>query len=294
MSEEDIVEHFVTANTLDKLMFFTDSGKIFQCFVWEIPEMSRIAKGRGLLNFLDLTPQDKILSLFSYTKKEEEAVNKYLVMVTKDGIIKKTGLSAFKNVRKNGLLALKMQAGDVLRAAKIADVDDEVSLVTKNGMSIRFKNADVRSMGRGASGVHGMKLGKGDEIIAMDVIKTADVTKKKYLLIITENGLGKRTPVEEYRLQHRSGSGIKAANINEKTGKIVFAKILEPQDEDLVLISKKGQVIRSKLNSISIHGRAASGVRVMKLTASDKVATGICLEREAVVGADNKEGKKEK
>ncbi|MDD5146358.1 MAG: DNA gyrase subunit A [Candidatus Pacebacteria bacterium] len=294
MSEEDIVEHFVTANTLDKLMFFTDSGKIFQCFVWEIPEMSRIAKGRGLLNFLDLTPQDRILNLLSYTKKEEEAVNKYLVMVTKDGIIKKTGLSAFKNVRKNGLLALKMQPGDVLRAAKIADVNDEISLITKNGMSIRFKEADVRAMGRGAAGVHGMKLSKGGEVIAMDVIKKADVTKKNYLLIITENGFGKRTPIEEYRLQHRSGSGIKAANISEKTGKIVFAKILEPQDEDLVLISKKGQVIRSKLNSISIHGRAASGVRVMKLTANDKVATGICLEREPIVEADNKEGKKEK
>ena len=135
VAEEDIVEHFLTANTLDKLMFFTDSGKLFQCFVWEIPELSRIAKGRGLLNFIDLTPQDKVLNLLSYNKKEEEAVNKYLVMVTKDGIIKKTELSAFKNVRKNGLLAIKMQAGDMLRSAKMAEAGDEISLVTKKGMS---------------------------------------------------------------------------------------------------------------------------------------------------------------
>ncbi|MCX6791404.1 MAG: DNA gyrase subunit A [Candidatus Gribaldobacteria bacterium] len=290
MSDEDIVEHLMTANTLDKLMFFTDSGKIFQCFVWEIPEMSRIAKGRGLLNFLDLSPQDKIVGMLSYNKKEEEAVNKYLVMVTKDGIIKKTELSAFKNVRKNGILALKMQAGDVLRSAKMDDAGDEMSLVTKSGMSIRFKEADVRAMGRGASGVHGIKLNKSDEIIAMDIIKKSDDPKKRYLLIITENGFGKRTPVEEYRLQHRSGTGIKAAKINEKTGKIVFAKILEPQDEDLVLISKKGQVIRSTLKTVSIHGRAASGVRVMKLATNDKVVSGICLagELEEVVEPEKK------
>jgi len=283
VNEEDIVEHFVMANTLDKMMFFTDSGKIFQCFAWEIPEMSRISKGRGLLNFIDIAQQDKVLSLISYTRKDEELVDKFLVMVTKDGIIKKTVLSAFKNVRKNGLLAVKLQPGDSLRSAKIADKGDEISLVTKNGQSIRFQEGDVRAMGRGAGGVKGMKLGKDDEIIAMDVIKSSKLKVqnsklgKNYLLVITENGYGKRTAVEEYRLQHRGGSGIKAAKINEKTGKIVFAKILEPDDEDLVVISKKGQVIRSALKLVSIHGRAASGVRVMRLSAGDKVASGTCL-----------------
>ncbi|MEK7173185.1 MAG: DNA gyrase subunit A, partial [Patescibacteria group bacterium] len=239
VNEEDIVEHFVVANTLDKMMFFTDSGKIFQCFAWEIPELTRISKGRGLLNFIEIAPQDKVLSLISYTKKDEDLVDKFLVMVTKDGIIKKTILSAFKNVRKNGLLAVKLQPGDSLRSAKIADKDDEISLITKNGQSIRFKESDVRPMGRGASGVKGMKIGKEDEVIAMDVIKLKTKNEKLkvgegkgYLLVITENGYGKRTPVEEYRLQKRGGSGIKAAKINEKTGKIVFAKILEPDDED--------------------------------------------------------------
>ena len=283
VAEEDIVEHFLTANTLDKLMFFTDSGKLFQCFVWEIPELSRIAKGRGLLNFIDLTPQDKVLNLLSYNKKEEEAVNKYLVMVTKDGIIKKTELSAFKNVRKNGLLAIKMQAGDMLRSAKMAEAGDEISLVTKKGMSIRFKEADVRAMGRSAAGVKGMKLDKADEVIAMDIIKIKTKNEKvkneekNYLLVITENGYGKRTAVEEYRLQHRGGSGIKAAKINEKTGQIVLAKILEPEDQDLVVISKKGQVIRSAIKSVAVHGRAASGVRVMRMASGDKVASASCV-----------------
>ncbi|OIO48723.1 hypothetical protein COX74_03075 [bacterium (Candidatus Gribaldobacteria) CG_4_10_14_0_2_um_filter_41_16] len=289
VNEEDIVEHFVVANTLDKMMFFTDSGKIFQCFAWEIPELTRISKGRGLLNFIEIAPQDKVLSLISYTKKDEDLVDKFLVMATKDGIIKKTILSAFKNVRKNGLLAVKLQPGDSLRSAKIADKDDEISLITKNGQSIRFKESDVRPMGRGASGVKGMKIGKADEVIAMDVIKIKNKNEKKnYLLVITENGYGKRTPIEEYRLQHRGGSGIKAAKINEKTGKIVFAKILEPDDEDLIVISKKGQVIRSALKAISIHGRVASGVRVMRLASSDKVASGTCLS--AVLAAEEPAG----
>ncbi len=278
VAEEDLIEHFLKANTLDKLMFFTDSGKIFQCFAWEIPDLSRASKGRGLLNFLDVSAQDKILSLLSYNKKDEEAVNKYLVMVTKDGIIKKTLLSAFKNVRRNGLLAIKMQAGDSLRSAKIVDAGNEISLVTQNGMSIRFKESDVRAMGRGASGVKGIKISKGGDLVALDIIKKSKVDQ--YLLIITENGYGKRTKVSEYRLQHRGGTGIKAAKINEKTGKIVLAKVLEPEEKELLVISKKGQVIRSDIKSVSIHGRAASGVRVMRLDKADKVVSGVCLLEE--------------
>ena len=278
VAEEDLVEHFLKANTLDKLMFFTDSGKIFQCFVWEIPDLTKMSKGRGLLNFLDLSPQDKIFSLLSYNKKDEEAADRYLVMATKDGIIKKTLISAFKNVRRNGLLAIKMQVGDSLRSAKIADAGDEISLVTQNGMSIRFKELDVRGMGRGASGVKGIKISKGGDVVALDVIKKSKTDQ--YLLIVTENGYGKRTKVSEFRLQHRGGTGIKAAKINEKTGKIVFAKVLESEDKELLVISKKGQVIRSDIKFISVHGRSASGVRVMRMQSGDKVVSGVCLTRE--------------
>ncbi len=300
VSSEDMVEHFLAANTLDKLLFFTDSGKVFQCLVWEIPEMKRIARGRGLLNFLEISSQEKVLNLITYSKEDEAAGKKHLIMVTKNGIIKKSQLSDFRNVRRTGLIAIKLQKEDLLRSAKIADEEDEVILVTKEGKSIRFKARDVRPMGRTAAGVRGMKLAEGprsakvrrgrDEIIAADVIKkikssapvkaTAGRQKSKiknYLLVITENGYGKRTKIEQYRLQRRGGSGIKAARITEKTGKIVFSKVLREEEKDLIVISKKGQVIRIPLGSISIIGRAASGVRVMKLSKGDKIASAICL-----------------
>jgi len=222
-----------------------------------------------------------VQSLLSYTKQDELSTDKYLVMITKDGIIKKTELSAFKNVRRNGLLAIKLQTGDSLRSAKIADKGDEISLVTRNGKSIRFKESDVRAMGRGAAGVRAIKLSAGDEVIGMDVIKIKNKNEKikienSLLLVITENGYGKRTKLGEYRLQKRGGTGIKASKVNEKTGKIVFVRVLEGE-HDLIAISKKGQVIRSSLNSISIIGRASAGVRVMKLAKDDKVASAICL-----------------
>ncbi|MDO8524512.1 MAG: DNA gyrase subunit A [bacterium] len=276
VSDEDTVDHLTTGNTLDKLLFFSDSGKVFQCFVWEIPEMGRATKGRGLLNFLEISQNEKILSLIPYSKQEEIDTGKFLVLATKNGIIKKTELSAFKNVRKNGLLAIKLQPGDSLKSAKIIDKNDEIIMVSKFGQSIRFKNADVRPMGRGSSGVHGMRLAKNDEVITMDDIKPK-IDAKNHLLIITENGYGKRTKLEEYRLQKRGGSGIKAAKITDKNGKIVFSKVLSEDDIDLIVISIKGQVIKSEIKTISVIGRASSGVRIMKLKSGDKVASAICL-----------------
>ncbi len=286
ISEEDMVEHFLKANTLDKLLFFTDSGKAFQCVVWETPEMGRTTKGRGLLNFLELSQDEKVLSLISYSKEDEAGAlgRKYLIMVTKNGIIKKTDVAGFKNVRKNGLRAIKLQKGDLLKKAAIIDEGDEVILVTRNGKSIRFKEKEIRPMGRGAAGVRGMRLsGEGDEIIEMSVIKSQQTkTKdqkpiKEYLLVISENGYGKRTRIKEFRLQKRGGSGIKAAKITAKTGEIVFSKVVGEEDYDLIVISNKGQVIRSPLKSISTLGRATSGVRVMRLRKGDKAASAICL-----------------
>ncbi len=283
ITSDDYVDKFVVAHTLNKLLFFTDSGKVFQCFVWEIPEMGRVSRGRGLLNFLEISPHEKVLDIIPYSKDEKEIAGKYLVIVTKNGIIKKTDLASFKNVRRTGLIAIKLQKGDLLCSVRIIKKDDEVILITKKGKAIRFPGKDIRAMGRGAAGVKGIKLTKGDEVIAMDVIKRSSDTssrvsgQKKYLLVVTENGYGKRTKVQAYRLQGRGGSGIKTANINPKTGNIVFSKIIVDEDKDLVVISQKGQVIRTPLKSISIIGRAASGVRVMKLRKGDKVASAICL-----------------
>jgi DNA gyrase subunit A len=283
-AEEDFVEHFCLTNTLDNLLFFTDSGKAFQAQVFEIPEASRTSKGRGLLNFLEISQKEKTMSLVPYSREDIEGGDKYLVMVTKNGIIKKTNVKDFENVRRSGLIAIKLGKEDALRGVDIVGEGEEIILVTREGKSIRFKQKDIRPMGRAAAGVRGIRLAKGDEVLGMDIIKaqnsnlkSQNLKEKKYLLVISENGYGKRTKVEEYRLQKRGGTGIKTARITEKTGKIVFSKIVGEEGKDLLVISKKGQVIRAPLSSISIIGRASSGVRVMRLTKDDKVASAICL-----------------
>jgi len=292
--QDDIVEHFLTASTHDNLMFFTDSGKVFQTQVYEIPEGTRVARGRGLLNFLEISNDEKVLSLIPMAKPvpgKEEITNpaKYLVMITKNGRIKKTSLAEFENVRKSGIIAIKLEKGDLLKKVVTTSGEDDIIITTKNGIAIRFKEKDIRPMGRGAAGVKGIRLKKGDEVISMDVIsKTAKIdTKtnkvlKRFLLIVMENGYGKRTEVGQYRLQGRGGSGIKTGKITTKTGQIVMACVLdEPsgdEEEDLIVISQKGQVIRTPIKSISMLGRDTQGVRIMRLEEGDKVASGACLK----------------
>ncbi len=281
--QDDIVEHFLCASTHDNLLFFTDSGKVFQTQVYEIPEGARVARGRGILNFLELSTEEKVLSLVPMEKsvlnnKEEVKKDKYLVMVTKNGRIKKTALEEFENVRKSGIIAIKLDKGDLLKKVVKTTGEDDIILATKNGISIRFKEKDIRPMGRGAAGVKGIRLKKGDEVIGMDVIEKKPA--KQYLLVVMENGYGKRTDVSQYKTQGRGGSGVKAAKITSKTGHIVLSSILEDaaDEEDLIVISQKGQVIRTSVKSISLLGRATQGVRIMRLEEGDKVASGACLK----------------
>ncbi len=289
--QDDIVEHFLCASTHDNLMFFTDSGKVFQTQVYEIPEGTRVARGRGILNFLELSAEEKVLSLIPMEKlvlgNKEEKKDKYLVMITKNGRIKKTALEEFENVRKSGIIAIKLEKGDLLKKVVKTTGEDDIILATKNGISIRFKEKDIRPMGRGAAGVKGIRLKKGDEVIGMDVIEKNppidEKTKKpakQYFLIVMENGYGKRTEVSQYKTQGRGGSGIKAAKITSKTGPVVMSSILEDgiEEEDLIVISRKGQVIRTSVKSISLLGRATQGVRIMRLEEGDKVASGACLK----------------
>ena len=294
--QDDIVEHFLTASTHDNLMFFTDSGKVFQTQVYEIPEGTRVARGRGILNFLELSTEEKVLSLIpmpasvggpAKNGKEEASKDKYLVMVTKNGRIKKTALEEFENVRKSGIIAIKLEKGDLLKKVVKTTGEDDIILATKNGISIRFKEKDIRPMGRGAAGVKGIRLKKGDEVVGMDVIERNppldEKTKKpvrQYLLVVMENGYGKRTDVSQYKTQGRGGSGVKAAQITSKTGPVVMSSILEDgaEEEDLIVISRKGQVIRTSIKSISLLGRATQGVRIMRLEEGDKVASGACLK----------------
>jgi DNA gyrase subunit A len=285
--QDDIVEHFLSASTHDNLMFFTDSGKVFQTQVYEIPEGTRVARGRGIANFLEISNEEKVLSMVPMpvsvksgsgaAKPASETAEKYLVMVTKNGRIKKTALGEFENVRKSGIISIKLEKGDLLRKVVKTSGEDEILLATKNGISIRFKEKDIRPMGRATAGVKGIRLKKDDEVIGMDVIEK---NVKQYLLIVMENGYGKRTEISQYRMQGRGGSGIKAAKITSKTGPVIMSTILEDaiEEEDLIVISRHGQVIRTSVKSISLLGRATQGVRIMRLGEGDKVASGVCVK----------------
>jgi len=278
---EDIVEHFISANTHDELLFFTDSGKVFKTPVYEIPEGQRVAKGRGLLNFLEISSEEKVLCVMSLSKEELE---KYLVMVTKNGIIKKTAIIEFENVRKSGLIAITLKKGDALKNVEKSTGEDEIILVTKLGQAIHFKEKEIRLMGRTAAGVRGIRLKKGDEVVGMDIIKNPKSrfqnpklkVEKNYLLVVTENGYGKRTDLREYRLQGRGGAGIKTAKITQKTGDLVASKVLTAE-EDLIVISQRGQVIRAAISTISKLSRATQGVKIMKLEEGDRVASATCI-----------------
>ena len=204
---------------------------------------------------------------------------KYLVMVTKNGIMKKTALADFENIRRSGLIAISLKKDDALKMVGKTTGEDEIMLVTKKGQSIHFREKDVRSMGRPAAGTHAMRLKKGDEVVGMDMVQSANGKEQqaRYLFILMENGYGKRTDVEEYRLQTRGGSGIKTANVTPKTGNLVYAKVLQGVEEDLIVISRKGQVIRTPVDSIPKISRSTQGVRIMRLDEGDKVVSAACL-----------------
>ena len=280
---EDLVEHFLLTNTHDHLLFFTDSGKVFRIPAYEIPEAPRVAKGRGLLNFLEISTEEKVLSIFVLKEKEQISSKEYLVMVTKNGIIKKTKLQAFENVRRSGLKAISHKKGDILREVREVKEGEEIILITQKGQSIRFPEKEIRAMGRASMGVKGIRLKKGDEVIEMGIIekvKSRDSGPKRkiksYLLVVTERGYGKRTDLVEYRPQKRGGLGIKTAQITSKTGMIAASKVLT-EEKDLIVISRKGQVIRTKISQISKLSRPTQGVRIMRLEEGDKVASIICI-----------------
>ncbi len=276
--QDDVVDHFISANTHDSLLFFTDSGKVFRTPVYEIPEGQRVARGRGLLNFLEISPQEKVLSLFPLGKQDADMGIKYLVMVTQNGIIKKTALKEFDNVRKSGLIAITLKKGDMLEKVCKTTGNDEVMLVTRKGMSIRFKEKDVREMGRTAAGIKGIRLKKGDRVIGADIVRASKDPKAvpQYLFVITDNGFGKRTDVKEYRAQGRGGSGIKTFNVTSKTGELASSYILT-NEEELIVISQKGQVIKTSISQISKLSRSTQGVRIIRLDQGDKVASKTCI-----------------
>ncbi|OGN04788.1 MAG: DNA gyrase subunit A [Candidatus Yanofskybacteria bacterium RIFCSPHIGHO2_01_FULL_44_17] len=268
--EEDVVSHFFVANTHDSLMFFTNSGKIYQTKGYEVPESSRIAKGKAIVNFLQVSPQDRITAIVPVSKKIEKTG--YLVMVTANGIIKKVAVEEFSSVRRNGMVAIKLKKDDELKWVKVSSGSDEMMLVTSDGSAVRFKEKDVRPMGRGAGGVIGMRLDAGAKIVGAEVVPSKSVGSVK-LLAVMANGYGKRTDLTAYKVQRRGGKGILTAKITSKTGNLVSAHVTNEENKEIIAVSRKGVVIRTELASISVLGRATQGVRIMKLEPGDSVAS---------------------
>jgi len=270
--EEDIVEHFFVTTTHSDILFFTTTGRVFQLKAYDLPKGSRTAKGQAIVNFLQLAPEEKISAALPLSELGDY---KYLVMATARGIIKKVNIEDFANVRRSGLIAIRLHKNDKLGWVDPSTGKDEIIMVTAKGQAIRFKESGIRPMGRTASGVRGVRLKSDDMVIGMDVVDSA-LVKIGHLLIVMANGFGKRSNLISYKIQGRGGSGIKTAKISSKTGNIVAAAIVNSKavDDDMIIISNKGQVIRLPLKSVNILGRATQGIRLMRFKADgDKISS---------------------
>ena len=254
--EEDFVKHLITTRTHNRLLFFTNRGRVFRLDAFEVPEGKRQAKGTAIVNLLQLGPNEKIATLIEVDGRADD--DSYLLLATKKGIVKKTKRSEFKNINKSGLIAIGLRDDDELIDVKTTNGEKDVLLVTSNGMSIRFDEKDIRPMGRTAMGVKGITLSEGDKVVSMSLSDEGED-----LLVVSQNGYGKRTDINEYRSQIRAGKGIKTYNMSEKTGEIVGATMVNNEDE-LMLINSDGVLIRLRVDDISVFGRITSGVKLMK------------------------------
>ncbi len=269
--EEDFVIMSLTTSSHSDLLFFTDKGKAYQMKMYDLPEGKRATRGKSIMNFLQLTEGEKVTSILPMPKDMKQLSGISLMMITKEGTVKKSAAESFKDVRRNGLIAIRLEDKDELLAAMFVTGEDNVILTTQNGQSIRFNNSDVREMGRTAAGVIGMKIDAGDMIVACD--KVLHGVKGQELLIMTANGYGKKTKLSEYKTQKRGGSGIKTVKVTEKTGKLIVARVVTSENEELLAVSKDSQVIRTEITSIPTLGRDTQGVRVMKLREGDSLAS---------------------
>jgi DNA gyrase subunit A len=293
VGEDDILTHFFAARTHDNVLFFTNRGRVFQTKVYDIPPATRTSKGKAIQNFLELPAEEGISAIVAYadtgkveSRKAKGGVDKesqslppppsplpqFLVMVTKDGLVKKTSLEDFKNIRRNGIIAINLKKGDLLKGAKLSTGKDQVFLTSAQGQSIRFLESAIRPMGRGAAGVKALRLRKGDTVAGFDIVpKEIAARSDAKMLTVMSGGYGKQTPLKEYKVQGRGGSGVKAAGVTPKTGQIIASCIITDHTT-LLALSAKGQVIKTDLKSVRTAGRVAQGVRIMNLKSGDKVA----------------------
>ncbi len=287
--DEDDIMNIRYAQTHDNLLFFTNKGKVYQLKAYEIAESSRTSKGSAIVNLLNIEQGERIESFINYAGKVS---GKYVFLTTRNGTVKKSKVSEFENIRKSGIVAIKLDKGDELVWSTLTTGDNEVLLVTKEGKAIKFSESEVRPMGRATQGVRGILIGNTDQVISMDVIAKGDKTAE--LFTIMENGLGKKTLAQEFRGAHRGGQGVKVANVSEKTGKVAFSQVIPPNAKSVILTSKKGQVVQLELASVPKLSRATQGVILMRFSkAGDHIASATCIEiKEEIIKKLEKNEKK--
>lgn len=284
LKEEDSLDKLISTNTHDHILFFTDRGKVFRTRVNDVPAAKRTAKGKLVHTFLGMHQDEKVTAFVSYPASFEKSTNEnanpspeFLLMATDKGLVKKTPLSDFENVRRNGIIAINLKSDDVLRWARLVSSGDEVFIATKNGQAIRFKEKDARPMGRTAAGVRAINLKKNDLVAGVAIIKKGVDLNKERVLIVTALGYGKQTPISKYKIQRRGGGGIQTSRVTEKTGPVVAAMLVNDSVEGVMALSAKGNVIKMLLKNIRLSGRSTQGVRIMKLDKGDEVVGVVCL-----------------
>ena len=260
--EEDWVEHLYFASTHDYLLVFTSAGRVYWLKVHRIPESKRTARGKPIVNLLDMRPDETIASIVPVSEFSED---RYLLFATRNGVVKKTGLAAYSNVRSTGINAINIVEGDRLIDAKLTDGSNDVILATRKGMSIHFQESDVREMGRVSQGVRGISLGKDDELVGLVVVR-----RDGTLLTVTDRGMGKRSRIADYRVQKRGGKGLINLRITPKTGEVVAVKEVIGEDE-IMLVTRNGVINRQRIHDIRVIGRATQGVRLVALDEGDGV-----------------------
>ena len=269
VKEEDFIEHFFVTDTHAALLFFTNRGRVFALRAYEIPEGNRTSRGKAVVNLLALTGEEKVTSAIAIRSFEEKKGQEtFLAMATRNGTVKKTPLVDFENIRRSGIIAITLDEGDVLVEVQHTSGNDELLVATKDGMAIRFPEADIRSMGRGAAGVRGIRVDKGDQVVGMEVFPP---NSKKTLLTVCEHGHGKRTELNEYRGQHRGGGGIITIKASDRNGSVIGVKLVTNED-DLMVMTEQGKAIRMRCKDIKTISRNTQGVRLVRLEEGDRVA----------------------
>ena len=261
--------------THDNIIFFTNKGKAYQLRAYEIDESSRVSKGTAIVNLLNIEQGEKVESFIILNKDLKKG---YIFLTTRKGTVKKTNITEFENIRRNGMIAIKLDPGDELVWSSISTGEDEILIVTREGKAIHFSEKSVRPLGRGTIGVRGIKLAPTDKVISMDVLDKTDANSE--LLTIMENGLGKKTVVSQFPKQERGGQGVKVAKVSDKTGEVAVSQIIPTNSEELIITSKRGQVVKLEITSIPRLHRDTQGVILMRFSnAADRVSAATCIEK---------------